>query len=440
MRFLTRFYTAILVLVISVLFIVMFLIKDMVLMMDENANLNYIPQNTVFVAKINTAQLIKTSAHELLTTQDPEIKEQFKKLDLKSGNRTFNGINFTSNVYMFIVPFDGEFIEGFLFNLTNKELFQEYYLQEKKYAFAANNEVGVVFLKDLKTGASSNYKKLSALAESIIETPQNKEEIEFSSSNSIISTWSKDVTGGLLYNNHLELAFDKQQISLTGTLNTELSEAKGSNYLKRKGISFNTCLIPQSINDTINQFLHSIGSHDSVSIESFSLNYSGVNFEQTDKLSIIPQVELLINFESAINKDSLLNQLSRNKLIQKSDSSRFIFNEILLNISQPEPNQLLIHTGSIKSNIEVREELLEFSGDPTLLFKVGGNSPYGQFLNFIPIFRSGRQLTAATESVNIQITPGNNGTHQVNGVMKFKVDKSPILELIKFMNNAALLK
>ncbi|MFZ9027498.1 MAG: hypothetical protein ACO2Z9_00700 [Crocinitomicaceae bacterium] len=61
-------------------------------------------------------------------------------------------------------------------------------------------------------------------------------------------------------------------------------------------------------------------------------------------------------------------------------------------------------------------------------------------MNFIPLFRSGRQLTDATESINLKVTPGKNGTHQVDGILQFKKDRSPILELIKFMNNAALLK
>ena len=151
MRFLTKFYTAILVIVISIVFMIMFVVKDLVLMMEDNTNFEYIPKEAVFVARINTSELIKSSASELLTTQDPEIKEQMQKLDLKSGKRTFNGINFSSNVYMFILPFEGEFVEGFLFNITDKTLFQEYYQNQKKYIFSSNDEVGIVFLRDLES-------------------------------------------------------------------------------------------------------------------------------------------------------------------------------------------------------------------------------------------------------------------------------------------------
>ncbi len=441
MRFLTKFYTVVLVIVISVLFIIMFVIKDFVLMMDENANLKYIPNNAFFAARINTSELIKLSTEQLLTTQDAEIKEQLKKLDLSSGDQTFNGINFTSNVYMFIIPFENEYVEGFLFNLTDDNLFEQFYLKDNKYAGAANKEVGIIFLRDLKTLSTGQLNNLLDIAKQIAEKEQNsKTQINFPNSNAIISTWSTDVSGGLPYSNNLDLNFQTDKITLNGIFRSQTDMSEGWNYLKRKGISFHTSLIPGSINDTINKLYKSLEKNDSIVIKSISLNYEGVNFEQSDKLSIVPKMELLVNFQKEVNKDSLLQPLERNKLIQLSDSNRFIFNEIAFTVTQSEPNQLLIYTGNFPSQIEVRNELLEFSGDPSLLFKVGGNSPYGQFLNFIPLFRGGRQLTEATEYVNLKIRPGDKGLHQVDGVMQFKKGKSPILELIKFMNNAALLK
>ena len=439
MRFLTKFYTAILVIVISIVFMIMFVVKDLVLMMDDNTNFEYIPKEAVFVARINTSELIKSSASELLTTQDPEIKEQMQKLDLKSGKRTFNGINFSSNVYMFILPFEGEFVEGFLFNITDKTLFQEYYQSQKKYIFSSNDEVGVVFLRDLESFTEQARKKLSTTADQLIQKPQNNEsQIGFSNSEAIISTWSSDVSAGLPFSNKLDLSFESDKILLKGTLTSETDLSHGWNYLERKGISFNTSFIPENINDSINKLLKN--NDDRITIESISLNYSGVNFEQTTKLSIVPEMEVLLDFTSNVNQDTLLNRLHREKYIQLSDSSGFTFNEVAFSVAQPQGDQLLIYSGNAPSPIEVRNELLEFSGDPSLLFKVGGNSPYGQFLNFIPLFRSGRQLTDATETINLKVTPGKNGTHQVNGVLLFKKDRSPILELIKFMNNAALLK
>lgn len=439
MRFLTKFYTAILVIVISAVFMILFVVKDLVLMMDDNTNFEYIPKESVFVARINTSELIKSSASELLTTQDQEIKEQLEKLDLKSGERTFNGINFSSNVYMFILPFEGEFVEGFLFNITDKTLFQEYYQSQEKYIFASNDKVGVILLRDLKSLTEQAKKKLSTTAEQLIQKPQNDEsQVSFSNSEAIISTWSSDASAGLSFSNKLDLSFESDKILLKGTLTSETDVSHGWNYLERKGISFNTSFIPQSINDSINKLLKN--SEDQITIESLSLNYGGVNFEQTAKLSIVPEMEVLINFTSNVNQDSLLNKLHRGKYIQLSNSSMFTFNEIVFSVAQPQEDQLLIYSGHSPSPIEVRNELLEFSGDPSLLFRVGGNSPYGQFLNFIPLFRSGRQLTDATESINLKVTPGKNGTHQVDGVLQFKKDRSPILELIKFMNNAALLK
>ncbi|MFZ9027497.1 MAG: hypothetical protein ACO2Z9_00695 [Crocinitomicaceae bacterium] len=354
---------------ISIVFMIMFVVKDLVLMMDENANFEYIPKEAVFVARINTAQLIKSSASELLATQDPEIKEQLQELDLKSGERTFNGINFSSNVYMFILPFEGEFVEGFLFNITDKKLFQDYYQSPKKYIFASNDEVGVIFLRDLKTLKVEQAKKLSHTADQIIQKPQNiSAQVVFSDSEAIISTWSSDVSTGLPFSNKLDLSFESNKILLKGTLVAETDLSDGWNYLERKGISFNTSFIPENINDSINKLLKN--NDDPITIESLSLNYDGVNFEQTTKLSIVPVMEVLINFTSNVNQDTLLSRLHREKYIQLSDSTGFTFNEVAFSVTQPQGDQLLIYSGNTPSPIEVRSELLEFSGDPSLLFKV----------------------------------------------------------------------
>lgn len=441
MRFLSKFYSIILVIVISALFMMMFFIVDSIRMMDNNENLLYVPSNTVFAAKINTSSLLKLTANELISTKDKELLDQMEDLDFQSGDNPFNGINFASNIYFFIVPFEHEYVEGFVFNLSDKEIFQEYYFKEGKYAAYATKEVGVLLLKDLNSVNSIEAKKLSQLAENILESPQNSAlKIDFSDDDAVISTWSTNPTEKLPFSNNLELSFDSNKILLDGNMSVHGSDKAEFIYLERNGISMATGLIPTDVNDSLNRFLGSIGVNNEVQIKSFSANYSGVNFEQAEALTINPQIELLINLDKPLNWTELENKLELQKFIRKTDSSKYIFSEVAFSVLQPEENQLLIYTGIKPSERENRNELFEFSGDPSLIFKVGGNSPYGQFLNFIPLFRSGRILTNATEVVEIKVVPLGHDQYKVNGVIQFKPGYSPIIELIRFLNSSALLK
>lgn len=441
MRFLVRFYTIVLVIVLTVLFMVMFFIIDGVRMMDANENLNYLPNNTVFVARINTSSLLKLTANDLIETKDQDILDQMKDLNLESGKNPFNGINFASNIYFFIIPHENEFVEGMIFNLSDKEAFQEYYIKLDKYPSSANEKVGVILLKELNNLNDIEAGKLKLLCEDIIEKPQNEElNIDFSLDESIISTWSTDPTHKLPFSNNLKLDFYKDKITLTGNLSMFEELHPEFVYLKKKGISIATSMIPNEVNDSINRFLNRIGYNDTLLIHSFSANYNGVNFDQTDKLSINPQIEVLLNFDQALNWSSLANQLIDQKYIRQTDSSNYVFSEISFTITQPTERQLLISNGLMASEQEVRNELFEFSGNPSLLFKVGGNSPYGQFLNLIPMFRSGRILTNATESASIRIIPDHKNQYKVEGTLKFKEGHSPTVELIKFLNSSALLK
>lgn len=441
MRFLGRIYSIFLVIVLSVLFIMVLFLVNTLQMMDDDGNLNYIPENSVFVAKINTASLLKLTANELISSKDKDILDQIEDMDFSSGKSPFNGINFASNIYFLIIPFEDKFVEGFLFNISDKKSYDEYYSKEEKYASYSDDHVGILLFKDLGNSSEIESKKLKSLAQQIIDSPQNRElKIDFSNEGSVVSTWTSGASNNLPFSNNLELCFDQHSISLNGTLSVSETTGNEYNYLSRKGVSFATALIPKEINDSLTGFLHKIGLTESVKINSFSANYSGINFDQSESLTIAPQLEILLNSDSEIDWNKIADQLESKNYLQRSDSIRFVFNEVIFNAVQPEKDQLLIYTGTLPSNSEIRNELFEFSGDPSLLFKVGGNSPYGQFLNFIPLFRSGRVLTNATEKTEIKVTPIKNGQFKVKGIIQFKPDYSPIIELIRFLNSSALLK
>ena len=439
MRFLTNFYSVLLVILICILFTIMFVLKNFMLSMDENENFEYIPKNALFAVRINSSKLIKSTLNELIQTQDSEIRDQMQKMNLSSGESMFNGINFSSNFYMFIVPLEEEFFEGFLFNITNEKLFREYYKSQGDYIISSNDKVGLIFRQDREQINESIVKKLPQLAEHILEKKQNKtSHIDFPNSNSIISTWSSNLSDELAFANALELNFETNKIKLDGILRATTDLTQRGNYLEKKGVSLNSSLIPERINDSINKILNS--DIEQSRIKAISINYSGLNFEQTTKLSIVPKMEVLINFTSSMNQDTLLYKLAKEKLIQLTDSSSFIFNEIEFSILQPAKDQLLIFTGVPTSKVEIREELFELTGDPSLLFHIGVNSPYGQFLQFIPLFKGGRELANAIDSIHLKVMPGKNNVHQVKGVIQFKEAKSPILELLKFTNNLTLLE
>lgn len=436
MRFLTRIYTVILVLVVSFLFMLMFFINDSVKLMDDNDNQLYIPKNAVFVAKINSSKLIKLTIDDVLSSKDKDLLKELESLKFKPGESAFNGINLASNVYYIITPSNGGYAEGLLFNIIDKEVFQEAFLNEDRFVAFANDEVGILLFKD-----KTNSEALTKLSESLIQSPQNSElKIDFTDDGSIISTWSSNPSDDYPFSNDISLKFENESILLEGMMITNQPIGKEHVYLRRKGISFNTCLIPKEINDSVHNYLNSIGFLDTLVINSVSMNYEGVNFEQGEKFSIIPNVELLLDLKSDLNWMELAKDLEEHKMIQSIDSSRYIFNEIEFTVAQPAPNQLVIFTGASYSPAEVRNQLFEFSGDPSLLFRVGGNSPYGQFLNFIPMFRGGKQLTEATETIDIKIEQNGNKDYMVKGILEFKEGYSPIVELIRFLNNSALLK
>lgn len=410
-------------------------------MMDDNENLAYIPSNSVFAAKINTSLLLKLTASEVISTKDQELLDQMEDLDLQSGKNPFNGINFASNIYFFILPHEKTFIEGMLFNLSDKAAFQEYYSSVGNYPAYANDGVGVILLSDPNSLNSIETDKLNKLAQDIITNKSNeKQDIDFSGEESVISTWSTDPSEKIPFSNMLDLTFEPNKIRLAGTMSITEDIPNETSYLERRGISVASSLIPKELNDSLQVFLNKIGSEDQFRIRSFSANYRGVNFDQAEKLSINPQLELLINADTALNWTHLSQLLETGGYIKRLDSTQFMFSEISFSVSQPDEDQIIFYNGSNPSDQEVRNELFEFSGDPSLLFKVGGNSPYGQFLNFIPLFRSGKALTEATSNTNIQIIPKGNNQYEVKGFLEFKPGYSPIVELIKFLNSSALLK
>lgn len=428
-----------LIVLFTIILIVIAMLYTLVQSTANNTNLTYLPKETVFAARINTGELLKETITAIIQSKDKKFVEELKKmLPLDEENKS--GIDYTSNVYYFVIRKDNQMVEGMLYNLRNKEEFDNYFADEKSVVTASNDEVSVLLFNNDPIKDSS---KLGALAREIISKATNtSKQISFNENKGVlISTWSqKSVSTDILYNTSIDLSIVDNAFVIEGSISPEKIEfTQNTSTLTPDGFHLSTSMIPQYINDSVGNFFQQHGIKSIPAVKSFSLNYKGVSIDQSEGLRIIPDFECLLTFTDTLSSYNFSNDLIEHEILNKTDSLHYSFRDVEFRIDQFDSASIYISNHASLPRAENKKSIFALQGTPDQLFEIRGNSMYGKIIQILPLYSASKNFANEIEKMDLQFIP-NGKNIEVRGEMKFKEGSIAIIEVMHFLSSSSLMK
>lgn len=423
---------------------------------SNNDHLQYIPENSVFILKVNSRSLIKSGLESVFFEQkDNEIyklvKDLMEKQTEKEGIQRNPGIDLTKEIIFFTVPVNQNTVSGFLFSLNNRHFFDKNVLTyfDEGHAAASNGSVGIVISdKSKKTNQLLSTDELQILASQFVKEPSGfdlRKLNEIYSDDFIAEVWSKQgiqADADLINYTKFNFSIDKNEILLSGNvqLNKErIKHDKKIAVLVPNGFHLTTQLISDKVNDTLASFFNNFNFIPRVS--AISLNYFGSNIIEKPSFDIIPNCDVLIHFQKEMDMSRLLDTMISRQLVTNVSESEFTYGGYTFYFHQPDNMSLYLGRHPFySSTIEQSDVMMRISGDVTTLTTIESKVFKTSFLMLFPIYSASKNLTLAVNKVDISIKSDKNGIAKVKGVVRFKDGKYALNELMRFGLQAQFLK
>lgn len=426
-------------------------------------NLSHIPENSIFAMRLDGSSALKSTLFSiLLEANDPEvidvINKQINKKWNKKGVSKNLGINFLSDIVVYIFPFEGEQIMGMTYNLDRPELMRKNSKAalDSTQVYAINENIGVVLKYLGPEGLDFDQReKMIQLAKDIAftRTPSDlANKIAEKETDKFIQLTSQ----GLLFGNStlfkrtdMNLMLEDHSLVLEGQL-IKNSGAKNvfnnSNYtLDPSGMHFYTTLIPKKVQDSLQQILAQV-ELDIPNIQAFSVNYRGLQIDNPEGMYIkSPDMDLVLNFEDSIDlyealkNSKLLAELNfefKNKTTITNGSKDYY----LRKIDDKTYSFSSSKTASVKKT--PKSCLLCMEGKMDNFTTVTGDRFVKIFIQTIETYANSKNFFSKTKGVDILITNTNSTAAKLKGKIEFKEQYSPMNEFFKYavQNNFIRLK
>lgn len=437
------FLSIILLLVLAWVFL---LFNQAVLEENRNYNLAHVPSNATFAIRIDGRELAeKTLFSVFLESKDEEIitllQETFTKNIQKEDQFKNFGIDYLSDIIVFEVPYKQTFVQGLLVNVGNERLFRKN-MSNSKNIFACKDAVGVIF------GAKNLDKKLlksdlKILATKIVNTADDKSLNGFAAkrgSGKFIETSTKgSLLGESSYFGRSTVLFELQQneLLLSGdfSINQNKTIQSCKKILRPKDLHISTTLIPNNLNDSLNNWLSQF-QLNIPAIKEMSMNFMGTKvINHSSGFFVIPQIELLIECEKATDVSKLFNSESlidyfdytlENGAIRFQDE-RLYFKQLsatsfYLGITK-DPN--------IQNNNS--NDLITIQGALKPITRIEGGGMMTAFLEMVPMYRASKNLANHTETIQLSISKTSSKEAELKGNLKFQNGYYPMNEIMKFL-------
>lgn len=410
---------------------------------SNQEGLNYIPKNANFIFKFNTKNFLKSSSYsllfnskdqELITSLDNFISKQ--KIDDFS-NKDALGINFTSDLVLFGVEINQSQNYVFVFNLTNPELFNKniYSLLGKNQVASVDENSGFVL-----TNFSDDIPKKNILKKYLSEIIKQKHKAKFTKENS--DFFQLNVENFKVNSDYtakkgtITTRINDKELKISGQIELTNAPSIDSKWsLLKKGLHLETCLISNTIQDSIQKYLNFIG-FDSKAIQRISLNYYGMELQDSKQgLLAAPVFDLLLTFKEPFQlKNFFKDESSLNKLGYFKNGNVINAGKIAYYVDSIDSKNLFIgrHLNQVvkrKNNI-----LFEINGDASMLTTLKGGGFITSFVQVLPPFKSSKDLFTSFKTMDISSKQINNKV-EIKGTLKMKDDKFLYDEFLRFLLN-----
>ncbi len=442
---------------------VLFLFGRFFLVEKPIENLTHIPENAIFAMRLDGSSALKSTLFSiLLEANDPEVIEvinkQIEKKWKRKGVSKKLGIDFLSDIVVYVFPFEGEQILGMSYNLERPELMRKNAMAalDSTQCYAINENIGIVLRYLGKNGPTIEQRnKMIELAKQIALHP-NPSDLSKKIAIKETDKFAQLTSRGLLYGTStlftrtdMDLMLEDHSLVLEGQLikNARTKDVfNNSNFtLKPSGIHLYTNLIPKKVQDSLHKIISKVGL-DIPNIRAFAINYRGIQINNPEGILInSPDMDLILNFEdtvdlaAALKKSTFLAELNF-KFKNESTITNGIQNYYLTKIDSR------TYSFSSKKKIDLKrnpkECLFCMEGELTNLTDISGDKWVMLFLNNLPFYYNSQSFLSKTKGVKIMVTNTGLTKAKFDGSLDFKKEYYPMNEFFKYaiQNNFIRLK
>ena len=429
----------------AVLFLALFLgVAQFVLVREVSKNEIYIPSESQFAVKIQGKELLKSSMHDLfLDKPDAEIFALLRNLSKKEGSNQKvkeSGIELLADVLIFNYKTDkGEFF-GFIFQLSNSSSFQQNVLDQatENAGGVCNSETGILLLfKPSLKNQTISKEEIQKVALQILNNPTKSSYFSPNKleKNSFIFLENKGFSTLFpkLGKGDLSLNIQDSILKIDGKFSTIQSQTKSNWSLKPKGFHLSSSIINAEIQDTIQYFFQKQG-FNLPKTKAISINYNGI---QMGNGGIIPKMDLLLEFDSIVSKESLVQPQSWRKLgltISQNSDQEYTLNNGSTQFVLTILNDQTIFIGSDKASLQSKpnDRLFYMTGDARYLTAIEGGGLVAMSLNLYPPFKTGKDFLESLKKSDLEIVSKGNST-LIRGEILFKGNRSVTVETLRLI-------
>jgi len=170
-------------------------------------------------------------------------------------------------------------------------------------------------------------------------------------------------------------------------------------------------------------------------LKSCSINYGSINIQSNDDgMTVLPEIDLLLEFKSSFTvedlfkQDTILKKIGgtfENKIF-KIGGKRYYYDQI---------DSKTICISSFKSTAIIKnknQELIAVKGNLASLLKIEGGGMIITLLDMIPAYKASKELFTNIDDVNISLNKSKGNTAKMKGSITFKKDHFVMNEMLKF--------
>jgi hypothetical protein len=435
-------FKGLLAILISLLFVWgLFFVSSLFLKSSINTNLAFFPKDAEITMRIDGKKLAQNVANDLLFySKDQIVLDKlinYITQESKAGSVNKIGIDFLSEIGVFVKPIKNGKIIGLLVNLKSPKDFKENApkITNTVVAISENDNVGVLiyYLSPNEILTDSDLQKI---ANAIIHKKTTNPFLNPTSENTIIEIKSINSTLG---KGSIAISEENNAFTFESTLQAKNVIPNNTSYcLKPNGIHVTCAMIPDNYIDAIEKIFPILNKEQLPKIKEISWNYEGLNIQEggTHNLGFFvqPMTDMLIEFDKPFHLNKHIQYTENfDKWGIKTNSKGLLIGNQTYTIDSLSPTTYFI--GNNASNLLKRNNpyLLNIEGDLAHLFKISGSESISTFVEMIfPAFTSSKEFFKTIENTSIQIK--QKGTKiKIKGKLKFKKNKYSYTECLRFM-------
>ena len=431
-----------------------FAVSSLLLEQHNNNNVDFIPENSVFVARIDGRKLLKEGLSSVILEEDNEIISLIEKLTTDradtSGISNRPGINFNSDIIFFTVLNGNNKLFGALFNLNSPKRFNKNIpnLLNHHQSYSSNEHIGIIISESVINDiVPFNKKELKSIAVDLLKEKQDfpfEEVLSFQDNNTMAKTWSNKgflKNGDVFSNSNLSFAVNEHLLNLKGTL--EISTNKKSllsNKIKPKGTHLTILQLSEAANDSISKLLNEFNL-EAANLNGLSINFYGTEIIEEPSFVIVPKFDALLYFESSFDVKRNIDSLTVQGIIEEYTEDYVLYGGCKFYYDQIDAQTIYIGKSKNPEYLDFdKSSIVEVSGSLEPLTLITGTGIMKKFIEIISIFSASKDLSGKIDEIDLSIKKGSENTVQLEGELIFKKGFYPLNSILKFALEGQLIK